>query len=58
MRDIALPRTDAGVAMQLVVAVLIFGLALWRVRDDRDVRVLVLGVATITFAYFGLRALH
>ncbi len=58
MRDIALPRTDAGVAVQLVVAVLIFGLALWRVRHDRDVRVLVLGVATITFAYFGLRALH
>ncbi len=56
--DLALPRTDAGAFAQAALAVPIFGLAIWRVRHNRDIRTFVVGVATLTFAWFALRALH
>ncbi len=56
--DLALPRTDAGAFVQAAIAVPIFGIAIWRVRHNRDIRTFVVGVATLTFAWFALRALH
>ena len=56
--DLALPRTDAGAFVQAAIAVPIFGIALWRVRHDRDIRTFVVGLATLTFAWFALRTLH
>ena len=56
--DLALPRTDAGAFLQAAIAVPIFGIALWRVRHNRDIRSFVAGLATLTFAWFALRTLH
>ncbi len=56
--DLALPRTDAGVFVQAAIAVPVFGIAVWRVRHNRDIRTFVVGVATLTFAWFALRTLH
>jgi hypothetical protein len=56
--DLALPRTDAGAFLQAAIAVPIFGIALWRVRHNRDTRTFVAGLATLTFAWFALRTLH
>ena len=56
--DLALPRTDAGAFVQAAIAAPIFGIALWRVRHDRDIRTFVVGLATLTFAWFALRTLH
>ncbi len=56
--DLALPRTDAGAFVQAAIAVPIFGIAVWRVRHNRDIRTFVVGVATLTFAWFALRSLH
>jgi hypothetical protein len=36
----------------------LFGIALWRVRHNRDVRTFVSGLAVMTFAWFALRTLH
>jgi len=40
------------------VAVPVFGVAMWRVRHNREVRTFVAGLATITFAWFALRTLR
>lgn len=56
--ELALPRTDAGVLAQVGVASAIFGLAVWRVRHNRDLRTFVAGLATLTFSWFALRTLH
>ncbi len=58
MIELLLPRTDAGVVVQAVVAVVIIGLALWFARRRPDARLLVIGVAVLTAALFGLRAVH
>ncbi len=56
--DLALPRTDAGAFTQAVVAVPVFGCALWRVRHNRDLVTFVAGLAVMTFAWFALRTVH
>lgn len=56
--DLALPRTDAGAFVQAAIAVPIFGIAVWQVRHNRDIRAFVVGLATLTFAWFALRTLH
>jgi len=57
--DLALPRTDAGAFVQAAIAVPIFGIAVWRVRHNHDIRAfVVVGLATLTFAWFALRTLH
>lgn len=58
MIELLLPRTDAGVAVQALVAALVFGAAGFAVRHDRDLRVLVAGLAVITAAWFGIRSVH
>ncbi|MBA2280033.1 MAG: hypothetical protein H0W25_02215 [Acidimicrobiia bacterium] len=56
--DLALPRTDAGAFVQAAIAAPIFGIALWRVRHNRDIRTFVAGLACITIAWFALRTVH
>jgi hypothetical protein len=58
LADLLLPRTDAGALVQLVVAICVFAPALWVVRQDRDLRAFVAGLATLTFAWFALRTVH
>lgn len=58
LREILLPRTDAGVYAQAAVVFPALGIALLVVRQDRDLRTFVLGLAVMTLALFGVRALH
>jgi hypothetical protein len=60
-RDLAsllVPATDRAVAIEamIVFPALICGLVI--VRRSPELRTFVAGVATITLAWFGLRALH
>ncbi len=56
--DLALPRTDAGAFTQAAVAAALFGVALWRVRHNKEILTFVAGLTTVTFAWFALRTLH
>jgi hypothetical protein len=56
--DLLLPRTDGGVAIQAVLAAMAFLAAFFAARHASEVRRLVVGLATMTAALFGLRALH
>lgn len=57
-RELLLPRTDAGVAVQVVVVAVVGVTAFWLVRRDREIRTFVLGCVIFTYAFFGLRAVH
>jgi hypothetical protein len=56
--DVLLPRTDAAVLVQALVVFPAIAIALVLVRRDREWRLLVLGLLTLTTAWFGLRAVH
>lgn len=56
--ELVLPRTDTGVLIQLLMAVTIFGVSLWRVWSNTDLRLVVLGLGLLVFGLFGVRALH
>jgi len=58
VRDLLLPRTDAAVLVQALVASVVYATALLLARRDRDLVLLVIGFATVTCGLFGLRALH
>jgi hypothetical protein len=58
LRDLLLPTTDAGVVAQALLALVVLTAAFVAVRRDRDLRLLVLGVATLTAGLFMLRAAH
>ncbi len=58
LRDLLLPATDAGVAMQLAI-VLIAGTTLGFVARRRsEQRLLVIGATLLLVAAIGARALH
>lgn len=58
MIELLLPRTDAGAAVQAAVALVIFVPAVIAVRRHRELRIFVIGVGTITAAWFALRTVH
>ena len=58
MLDLLLPRTDAGVAAQAAVAVVLFAALGYASRNHRDYRIFVIGLALMTVAFFGLRMVH
>ena len=58
LRELLLPRTDAGVLAQVMVVVPLFALWIWAARRDPDHRLLAIGAATFTLAFFALRTLH
>ena len=58
MTDLLLPRTDAGVVVQVVILAAVFALALWAARRNRDAMVFVGGLAVFTGGLLALRTLH
>ncbi len=58
MIDLLLPRTDAAVLAQALVVFPALGAGLVLVRRDREWRLFVIGLLTLTAAWFGLRAVH
>lgn len=58
MVDLLLPRTDGGALAQAVGAVVVFGSVGIAVRRNRDLLVFVVGLATVTAAWFALRTVH
>jgi len=58
MGEILLPRTDGGVYAQALIVFPVLVVALVLVRHDRDWRIFVLGILTMTLALFGARAMH
>ena len=58
MIDILLPRTDAGVFVQLAIATVLFAGLTWRLWANRDARVFVAGLWIVTIGLMGVRALH
>lgn len=56
--DILMPRTDHGVLAEAFAALAFFGALAVRVRHDRDALTFVLGLATVTVAWFAVRAVH
>ena len=56
--DLWSPRTDDGVALQVVITVLSVGALAWVVRRERALLLLVVGVGMVVLAWYGVRALH
>ena len=58
MLDILLPETDGGAASQFLVLILITVLALVMTRRNRDLRILILGIAVLLAGLLAVRAIH
>lgn len=58
MEELLQPRTDAGVAAQAVLAVVLVAALAWRVRRSADLLRLVLGAGVFLGGLFVLRAMH
>ena len=56
--DLLLPATDGGVAIQLLIVVLIFAIALWRSWNSPEARLVVIGAGMVALGLMGFRALH
>jgi hypothetical protein len=56
--DLLLPRTDGGVAVQVVIVVVAAISGLYVTRRRPDARLLVIGVALLAVAFMALRAVH
>lgn len=56
--ELALPSSDRAVLIQVLVVVPVFGWWIWRVRRNKDLRLLASGVAVFTLAWFALRTVH
>lgn len=58
MIDVLLPSTDGGVAVQLVLLVVFTGVGAYLTRRNRDLRILVVGVAVLILGLMAVRAIH
>jgi hypothetical protein len=58
VKDLVLPRTDAGALWQAIAVAVLFSAALIAARRNRDLLWFVAGSASLTFAWFALRAVH
>ncbi len=58
IREVALPRTDAGVTGQWILLAVVAPPLIWWSRRDRDVLLFVSGVVVMVAALFALRAVH
>lgn len=56
--DLLLPRTDAGVAVQVGLVIVAGSLGLYLSRHRPDARLLVVGATLALLALMGVRALH
>ncbi|MGI9667997.1 MAG: hypothetical protein ACR2N2_13025 [Acidimicrobiia bacterium] len=58
MIELLLPRTDAGVAVQLVLWLVLTAVAVVLLRHHRDWRLLVIGVSLFGLGLMAVRAIH
>jgi len=58
MRELLLPRPDAGVLVQLGLFCFVAAAALFAVRRRHEWLVFVTGLALVGLGLFGVRALH
>ena len=58
MIDLLVPRTDGGVAVQLVIFTTAAVIALVLLRRRRDWLLLAIGLTVFGLSLFGVRALH
>ncbi len=58
MNDILLPRTDAGVVIQVIIATVAFAGLTWLLRKRPEWRLLSIGLWICAYAAMGLRSLH
>ncbi|MEX2625900.1 MAG: hypothetical protein WD225_03390 [Ilumatobacteraceae bacterium] len=58
MRDLLLPRTDAGVLAQVLIVVVLTVLGVVVARRERAVVLLVVGVGVVLLGMMGVRGLH
>ncbi len=56
--EVLLPRTDAGVAAQLGLLMVIGAVSLWMTRRRPDARFVVVPALALVVMLFGVRALH
>jgi hypothetical protein len=57
--DLALPRSDRAAVTQAVVMAIIWSVVIvWSLRWRREYRTFVVGLAVLTFAWFGARTVH
>lgn len=56
--EVLLPRTDAGVAVQLGALGIVGGLLLWGTRRRPDIRFVVVPALVLVLLLFGVRAVH
>jgi len=56
--ELALPRTDRGVALQLAVLLVVAAAVIWRVRRDRVLRFFFGSPTFFILGLFVLRAAH
>ena len=58
MIDLLLPSTDGGALAQLIVWALLTTTALLATWRNKDLRLLVIGLATLTLGIMAVRAIH
>lgn len=58
MLDLLLPSTDAGVAAQLGLLLVIAATAAWFARHNKDVLRLVIGLTLLLSGLMAVRAIH
>lgn len=57
--DLLLPETDRGAVVQIVIAAVFWTAMIVRsLRWRSEYRLFVIGLAVLTFAWFGARAVH
>ncbi len=56
--DLLLPTTDAGVAMQFGLAVVVLAVTLWRFWSNPEARLVIIGSGLVILGLMGFRALH
>lgn len=58
MIDLILPTTDAGVAAQTVIVLVLGAGAVFATRRRKEWMLLAIGVTMVILGFFGVRALH
>ena len=58
MRDVLLPRTDSGVAAQIVTVIVVVTVFAVLVRSERALVTLTVGLGLVVLGLVGVRGLH
>ena len=52
------PRTDGGVALQVVVTIALVATLVWFLRSERALVLLVIGTGCAVLGWYGIGSLH